>query len=80
MITYLITIILAIPFAIALEKLCKEEVRDWITRFKIISFILILLAILTYFSTLEYKAPIITGLLFITVTLDTLIIRDRRQK
>jgi hypothetical protein len=80
MITYIITLLLAIPFALFLEKLCKEEIRDWLTRFKIISIISIILAITTHFSNLEYKIPIIIGLLFITITLDTLIIRDRLNK
>jgi len=80
MIIYIITLLLAIPFALYLEKLCSEEIKDWIIRFKIISAISIVFAITTYFSTLEFKIPIIIGLLFITVTLDTLIIRDRRKK
>jgi len=80
MITYIITLLLAIPFALFLEKICSDEVKDWIGRFKIISGISIILAITSYFSNLEYKIPIIIGLLFITITLDTLIIRDRNKK
>ncbi len=77
MIIEIITLILAIPFALILEKLCKEELKDWKSRFKILSIISLLLAIASYFSSLEYKTSIITALLFITITFAILVKRTK---
>jgi len=72
-VVYIITLLLAMPFALLLAKFCRDELKDWKYRFKIISLVSTLSAIAIHFSNLEYKIPIIVGLLFIMVTLVTLI-------
>jgi len=70
---YIIIILLAIPTGLFLARLCKEELNDWKLRFKIIIIISFILSIIIYFSSLEYKTSIVVSLLFIIMTLLTLI-------
>ncbi len=70
---YIIIILLAIPTGLFLARLCKEELNDWKLRFKIIIIISFILSIIIYFSSLEYKTSIMVSLLFIIMTLLTLI-------
>ena len=70
---YIIIILLAIPTGLFLARLCKEELTDWKLRFKIIILISFILSIIIYFSSLEYKTSIVISLLFIIMTLLTLI-------
>jgi hypothetical protein len=70
---YIIIILLAIPTGLFLARLCKEELTDWKLRFKIIILISFILSIIIYFSSLEYKTSIVVSLLFIIMTLLTLI-------
>ena len=70
---YIIIILLAIPTGLFLAKLCEEELNDWKLRFKIMIMISFILSIGIYFSSLEYKISIMVSLLFIIMTLLTLI-------
>ncbi|MAG61364.1 hypothetical protein CMI43_00900 [Candidatus Pacearchaeota archaeon] len=70
---YIIIILLAIPTGLFLAKLCEEELNDWKLRFKIMIIISFILSIGIYFSSLEYKISIMVSLLFIIMTLLTLI-------
>ena len=70
---YIIIILLAIPTGLFLARLCREELTDWKLRFKIIILISFILSIIIYFSSLEYKTSIVVSLLFIIMTLLTLI-------
>ena len=70
---YIIIILLAIPTGLFLAKLCEEELSDWKLRFKIMIIISFILSLGIYFSSLEYKISIMVSLLFIIMTLLTLI-------
>ena len=70
---YIIILVLAIPTGQLLAKLCKDELKDWKFRFKIIFSISATGAILLYFSQLEYKIPMIVALLFIIINLSVLV-------
>ena len=70
---YIIIILLAIPTGLFLAKLCEEELSDWKLRFKIMIIISFILSLGIYFSSLEYKTSIMVSLLFIIMTLLTLI-------
>tara|TARA_B100001971_G_C18251112_1_gene578295 strand:+ start:2678 stop:2917 length:240 start_codon:yes stop_codon:yes gene_type:complete len=72
LIIYLSIILAGIPTGIILKKLCKDETKPWKNRFNYISIISLILSILIYFSTLDYKIPISITLLYIISTLQTI--------
>jgi hypothetical protein len=64
-ILYFLIIAAGIPFGLMIFKLCKEEIKNWITRLIIISFAALAAIILVALTSFDYKTPITAGLLFI---------------
>ncbi|MBS3079424.1 hypothetical protein J4218_04840 [Candidatus Pacearchaeota archaeon] len=70
---YIILLILGFPSGLYLTKVCREEVKKWKKRFLWISGLCFIIAILVFFTNFQYKIPVIIALLFIIVTLLTIV-------
>jgi len=64
---YIIILLLGIPVAEILIKMCGEEINAWKKRVLVISIISIILSIIIFISDAIYKIPISLSLLFIAV-------------
>jgi len=72
-ILYILVLFAGFPAGLILANLCYEEIKNWGNRFKIISLICLILAVLIFFINFEYKIPVIISLLFIIITSLTLV-------
>ncbi len=75
---YILLLAAGFPAGLILAKLCKEEIKIWKKRLKIISIISLILAITIYFTTFELKIPIIITLIFIIITSMTIIWKSNK--
>ncbi|MEK6859904.1 MAG: hypothetical protein AABX54_03750 [Nanoarchaeota archaeon] len=65
---YIIILILGFPIGILLAKMCKDEIKSWRKRLKIISAVCFFLGLIIVFIDFEYKIPVIVTLFFIIIT------------
>jgi len=75
-IIYIIILILGFPAGLILAKMCKDEIKAWRKRLKIISVICLIIAIIVSFlsSTIFiYKLPVIIALFFMIITCLTIV-------
>lgn len=78
-VVYLIVLLLGIPTGIFLAKLCKEEIRKWKFKLKLISLISFIGGIVVYFLNYEYRMPIIISLIFVIIVCLTIIYTNNRK-
>ncbi len=62
---YLLIILAGILNGKFLARWCADELKVWRKRFLILAIISLALAIGVYFTSFEYKIPVITALLFV---------------
>lgn len=70
---YLILLLIAIPTGLILKKLCKDEIKNWAGRFKLICLVSFILSLIFLYSNFEYKIPVIFSLFFIMITMIVLV-------
>jgi len=76
---YLVIIAVAIPLGLFLKKICRDEIGNWKKRFTHLTLLSLLIATLILFSSIEYKQPLITTLLFIVLLLQTINYKKRNK-
>ncbi|MBS3093822.1 hypothetical protein J4456_04565 [Candidatus Pacearchaeota archaeon] len=69
---YVLLILLGIPAALVLGKMCKEEINAWKFRFFIISVISFILSGIILLTSIQSKILIAVSLLFMAVVTFTL--------
>jgi len=74
---YLIIILFGIPVGLFLAKTCKEEIKAWNKRLKILIICCFLIGIFLFFVDFQYKIPIIITLSWMTITFLIIIFRIR---
>lgn len=67
-IIYLIIILSGIPVGLFLAKICKEEIKSWRKRLKILIVSCIVVIVAVFFLDFEYKISAIVTLSFMIVT------------
>ncbi len=70
---YLILLLTTIPTGLILKKLCRDEIGNWIGRFKLLGLVCFILSLIFLYSNFEYKIPVIFSLFFIIITMIVLI-------
>ena len=70
---YIVVLLLGIPSALILNKLCKEEIKNWRKRFFIFSIICLISILIFAFTNFSQKIPVIISLFFMIVVFLTLI-------
>lgn len=76
---YIIILVLGFPVGIILAKLCKDEIKKWRKRLKIISAICFILALGLIFTDFDYKISVIVTLFFIIITNLTVIWKSYKR-
>ena len=76
---YLLVISAGILNGIFLARWCADELKIWRKRFLILAIISLALIIVVYFTSFEYKIPVITAFLF-TITTSLTIWKIRIKK
>lgn len=66
-------LVLGVPTGLILKYMCKEEIKSWIKRLKIMSIVCLFLGLLVIFMDFKYKIAVILSLLFIIITNLTII-------
>ncbi len=70
---YLLLLASGFPIGIIIAYLCSDEIKKWRKNFKIIVIISLILSILIYFTSFEFKLPIIFSLSFFMIFCLTII-------
>ena len=76
---YIIILIAAIPTALILSRMCRDEIKSWRKRLMIMSIICLILSIMLAIIDFKYKIPIIITLFFIIITNLTIIWESKRK-
>ena len=64
---YLLIILAGFPVGLLLVRFCREEVKSWRNRFKLIVGVCLVIVGVVAFSSFEYNIQVIVSLLFIIV-------------
>lgn len=76
---YVLIILLGIPTGLFLSNLCKEELESWKHRVSSMALFSFLLTLILYFTTFEYRVPVMVSLLFMVVTFVSIVVRSGRN-
>ncbi len=79
LILYLLLLLLGFPIGLILAYLCKEEIKSWRKRLKLISIICLVLIIIILFTNFQYKLPIIFTFLFMIITCLTIVWKSKKN-
>ena len=77
---YFLILLASFPVAYLIFKLCKDEIKNWRRRLKLISIISLSLSIALFFTDHEFKLSIIVSLVFIAIMNFTIIWISYRNK
>lgn len=72
---YLLLLLLGIPSGMYLSGVCRDEVKNWKSRLKLMIGLCVGLGVIVFFSGFIYRTSIIIGLMFIIVTCFTIIVK-----
>lgn len=72
-----LVLLLAFPIGLLLAKLCKDEIKSWNLKFKIILITSLILSIMVLLLNFDYKIPSIISLFFIVFTMIVLILKSK---
>lgn len=76
-ILYAVVLLIAVPVALLLAWLTKEELKKWRKRFYIIVIVALISSLIFLFTDFVLKIPVILGLIFIIIIFVILIIKAK---
>lgn len=72
-----LVLLLTFPIGLLLATLCKDELKSWNLKFKIILIASLILSIIVLLLNFDYKMPSVISLFFIVFTMIVLISKSK---
>jgi len=74
---YFAIVILGIPAGLLISKLCKDEIKSWRKRLISMGIISLVGGVVVFFTSFEYKIPVVISLFFIIIFCFVIILKNR---